>query len=338
MAIRAMRPAFLLMLAAALCGCSRSPRSPLPSNRPCPEVTREMISDPNIEALDDEFLEILCPDSRVEAIAEGLKFTEGPVWMDAEGCLLFSDIPADTIYRWSQQDGLSVFRKPSHNANGNTTDLQGRLLTCEHGSRTLTRTEADGTVTTLAAEYDGKKLNSPNDVVVKSDGTVWFTDPPYGIKADQQEQPTCNVFRLDPETGTLTVVLDSLSRPNGLCFSPDESRLYVADSSGKSQKIIVLHVSEDGEVTGQETFGSVPTGVPDGMRVDEAGRLYSTCGEGVCVYAPDGRLLGKIKTPESAANCAFGGPDGRTLFMTAKTGVHRVKLAVRDATAARDGR
>jgi gluconolactonase len=292
-----------------------------------------MVTDPNIEVLDDDFLKILCPDSRVETIAEGLNFTEGPVWMKDEGCLLFSDIPEDTMYRWTEVDGLSVFRKPSHNTNGNTTDLEGRLLSCQHGTRTLTRTEKDGSVITLASEFGGKKLNSPNDVVVKSDGTIWFTDPPYGIKKDQIEQPANQVFRLDPATGEMTMVLDSLGMPNGLCFSPDERLLYVADSWHRHDpKIHVLSMSCRGALESDDVFARVPKGVPDGMRVDQDGRLYSTSGEGVCVYAPDGRLLGKIKTMQTAANCTFGGPDGRTLFITASNNVHKVKLAVHGAS------
>ena len=256
----------------------------------------------------------------LRCIAKDLKFTEGPVWLPDKKCLLFSDIPADTIYRWSKDDGLKVFRRPSHNSNGNILDLTGRLLTCEHGSRTLTRTEKDGKVTTLASSYKGKKLNSPNDLAVKSDGTIWFTDPPYGLRGKKSEQPANYVFRLDPGKTEPVAVVDDMARPNGICFSPDEKYLYVANS-GKAHHVRRFAVKADNTLAEGKVFVTIDPGGPDGMRVDSSGRLYSTAGNGVQVFSPAGKLLGVVRTPKGAANCAFGGPDGTTLFITARDSV-----------------
>ena len=276
---------------------------------------------------------ILRPDSAVERIATGFRFTEGPVWVPARACLLFSDIPADQILRWAPGGGASVWRQPSRHSNGNTLDREGRLLTCEHGSRHLTRTEADGTVTLLASTYAGKPLNSPNDVVVKSDGTIWFTDPPYGIPADRIEQPHNYVFRRDPGATEPIAVAADFAMPNGLCFSPDEKTLYIADSSDRHH-IRAFAVNSDNTLSGGAVFAVISPGVPDGMRCDDEGRLYSTAADGVHVFAPSGEMLGKILTPETAANCAFGGPEGHTLFITATTSLYATKLAARGARAA----
>jgi gluconolactonase len=210
-------------------------------------------------------------------------------------------------------------------------DRDGCLLTCEHGSRTVTRTAADGTVTTVADSYGGKKLNSPNDIVVKSDGTIWFTDPPYGIKPEQVAQPASYVFRLDPGASELVPVADDFPRPNGLCFSPDESLLFIGDSDGGKRHVRVFEVGSDNTLSGGDVFANIDKGVPDGIRTDVDGRLYSTAGDGVHVFAPDGRLLGRIHTPETAANCTFGGSDRQTLFITATSEVWRIRLAVRGA-------
>ena len=284
------------------------------------------------EILDDSFNAILTADSELRAIADGFTFTEGPAWWGARACLLFSDIPADTIHRWTEDEGHSVFRRPSRQANGNTIDLAGNLVTCEHGSRTVTRTSPDGEVETIASTYDGKRLNSPNDVVVKSDGTIWFTDPPYGIKPEARQQAANYVFRLDPGASEPVIVADDFSRPNGLCFSPDERLLYIADSDTEIHHVRRFEVQGDNALAGGQVFAVVEPGVPDGMRVDAEGRLYSSAADGVQVFSADGRLLGKIHTPQTAANCTFGGPDGRTLFITATSGVWAVDLAVRGAT------
>jgi gluconolactonase len=285
----------------------------------------------DFELLDDAFGAALAPDPRLRLIASGFQFTEGPVWLDDGQCLLFSDIPADTIYRWKEGDVHSAWRKPSHNSNGNTTDLQGRLVTCEHGSRRVTRTEKDGSVTVLASTYGGKRLNSPNDVVVKSDGTIWFTDPPYGIKPEQQEQPKCFVFRLDAGAKEPTPVAEDLFRPNGLAFSPDERLLYVANSDRAAPVVRRFRVRPDDTLEGGETLFRIDPGVPDGFRCDAEGRIFCTAGDGVHVFSPEGKLLGRIRTPQTAANCTFGGPDHKTLFITAVSSVWAVRLNVRGA-------
>jgi len=284
------------------------------------------------EILDDSFRSILKADSELRAIAEGFTFTEGPAWWDECRCLVFSDIPADTIFRWTEAEGHAVFRQPSRHANGNTIDGQGNLVTCEHGSRTVTRTSPDGQVTTLAETFDGKRLNSPNDVVVKNDGTIWFTDPPYGIKPEQREQSVNYVFRLDPGAAEPVIVAADFSRPNGLCFSPDERLLYIADSDTGIHHVRRFEVRADNALAGGEVFAIVEPGVPDGIRVDAEGRLYTTAADGVQVFDSGGTLLGKIHTPQTAANCTFGGPDGRTLFITATSSVWAVDLVVRGAT------
>jgi len=280
----------------------------------------------------DSFREILLPDSRVVRRADGLKFTEGPAWLPDADCLLFSDLGAGKIMRWSERDGLSVWRAPSNFANGNTLDVDGRLITCEHGARRVTatasvaRTTHDSGISVLAESYAGKRLNSPNDVIVKPDRTIWFTDPPYGIKPEQVEQPANYVFRLDPGAAGPVPVTDSMLRPNGLCFSPHESLLYVADSSIERHHVRVFRVVPGNALSGGDVFAMIEPGVPDGMRADKNGRVYITAGDGVHVYSPGGQCLGGIRVPEVTANCTFGGRDGRTLFMTASTGLYAVKL------------
>ena len=285
----------------------------------------------DFEIVDESFREILRPDSALRRIAAGLRFTEGPVWIAKDNCLLFSDIPADTIYRWREGKGLEVFRRPSHNANGNTLDAAGRLITCEHGSRTVTRTAAGGKVTTLARTYKSKPLNSPNDAVVKSDGTIWFTDPDYGIKPEQRRQPVNYVFRIDPGAKEPVVVADEFARPNGLCFSPDEKLLYVADSDGRRHHVRRFAVQADNTLQGGRLFATIRPGAPDGIRVDQAGRLFATSGDGVQVFSPAGKLLGRIRTPQAGANCAFGGRDLKTLFITAREAVWAADLATAGA-------
>jgi gluconolactonase len=297
---------------------------PVTTTQPAPEGK-------DFEALDARFRAVIRSDSAVVAIAKGLKFTEGPVWVPDRAELVFSDIPAGTLYQWAEGKDLAVFRKPSHNANGNTLDMQGRLITCEHGSRTVTRTDADGKVATIASTYKGGRLNSPNDAAVKSDGTIWFTDPPYGLpKGAKKEQAKNYVFRLDPNAAEPVVVADDFDMPNGLCFSPEEKLLYVADS-GKPHHVRRFAVGKDNTLSGGKVFAAIQPGVPDGIRCDEAGRLFSTAGDGVQVFDADGTLVGRIRTPEPAANCCFGGADRTTLFITARTAVYAVKLAVAGA-------
>lgn len=285
----------------------------------------------HIETIEPGMRDVLLRDSRLECLAEGFQFVEGPAWWPAAGGLIFSDIPADIIYLWTEAEGHRVWRQPSRKANGNTIDLAGNLITCEHGSRTVTRTAPDGETTTLASSYRGRKLNSPNDLVVKRDGTIWFTDPPYGIKPEMSEQAANFVFRLDGDSAEPAVVASDFSRPNGLCFSPDERLLYIADSDKGIHHVRRFEVQSDNTLKGGEVFAVIDPGVPDGMRIDSEGRLYSTAADGVHVFAADGRLLGRIHTPRTAANCTFGGPDGRTLFITATDAVWAIRLASRGA-------
>ena len=269
----------------------------------------------------------------LKKLAGGFDWAEGPVWMGDANCLLFSDIPNDKILRWSPDQGLSVYRAPSNFSNGHTRDRQGRLVSCEHGGRRVTRTEWDGRVTVLADGYQGKPLNSPNDVVVKSDGSIWFTDPHYGIMTNYeghksaQELP-CNVYRIDPD-GTLEAVLTDFNCPNGLCFSPDETRLYVADTGRMfhkdAQHIKVFHMAT-GRPKGGKVFHAIAPGCADGIRVDSEGNLWSSAGDGVHCVAPDGTLLGKIAVPEIVSNLCFGGRAKQTLFITATTSLYAINL------------
>ena len=273
----------------------------------------------------------LLAEQNVRKLASGMNFIEGPVWTnDDGGYLVFSDIPADELKKWTEKDGVTTFRKPSHNSNGNTRDRQGRLITCEHGSRRVTRTENDGSVTVLAETFNSRKLNSPNDVVVKSDGTLFFTDPTYGLEKRPQEQPGQFVYRLNPETKELTPLVKDFEQPNGLCFSPDEKRLYVADS-GKPHHIRVFDVTEQGTLESGRTFCVIDQGVPDGIRCDERGNIWSSAGDGVQIFSPEGKLLARIKVPESPANLCFGGADGKTLFITARTSLYAIKTNVMGA-------
>ena len=288
------------------------------------------MSGQDFEVRSDAFRKVFTADSRVEKICEGLVFTEGPVWFAEGNYLVFSDNRDNKMLRWSEKDSMTVFREHTNNANGNTLDRQGRLVTAGHSSRTLYRTESDGTITVLADGYDGKKLNSPNDLVVKSDDTIWLTDPPYGIKPEEQEQPASYVFRLDPD-GRLTAVADDFSRPNGLAFSPDESLLYIADSDRSVAHIRVFDVMPDNTLTSGRVFANISPGIPDGFRLDTEGRLYTSAGDGVQVYSPEGELLGKILCEQRTANCVFGGPGKHTLFMTSETAVYRVALATTGA-------
>ena len=275
--------------------------------------------------------DLVAADAKVEKLAGGMRFTEGPVWMarDHGGFLVFSDIPADELKKWSPADrALSTFRRPSHQTNGNALDREGRLVSCEHHARRVTRTEPDGTVTTLVDSFQGKKLNSPNDVVVKSDGTIWFTDPPYGLPRDAKRDLDRNyVFRFEPKTHEISVAADDFDMPNGLCFSPDEAKLYIADS-GRPHHVRVFDVGEDGKLSNGRVFCVIEPGVPDGMRCDERGNLWSTAGDGIHIFAPDGKLIGKIPVPETPANLCFGGEDGRTLFITGRTSLYSIRVGV----------
>ena len=288
-------------------------------------VSAFYVSDPAFEAIIGENPEI-------ESLAIGFGFTEGPVWMGDH--LLFSDIPNNRIVKYQvTEEGphITTFRYPSGNSNGHTLDPQGRLVSCEHSNRRVTRTENTGRITVLANRFEGKRLNSPNDVVVKSDGSVYFTDPPYGLPGQSQgkELDFNGVFRLSPDGDSLSVLIRDMDRPNGLAFSPDESRLYVADSS--KYHIRVFDVQPDGSVTNSRIFAelkSEESGVPDGMKLDVEGNVYSTGPGGVWVFNPGGALLGRINPPQVPANCGWADDDRKTLYMTARTGLYRVRLNI----------
>ena len=295
--------------------------------------------DPAIITLDPRFDAIKPPmNAAVERLYTGCRWSEGPVWFGEFRSLLWSDIPNNRILKWEEETGaVSIFRKPSNYANGNTRDRQGRLVTCEHGMRRVTRTEHDGSITVICNRFDGvegKPLNSPNDVVVKSDGSIWFTDPAFGILGNYEgfkatpELPT-NVYRVDPRTGRATVVAGDINFPNGLCFSPDESRMYIVESRGKPRAIRVYDVVEDGtKLANSRIFGDIGEGTPDGFRCDVAGNLWCGWGpgelNGVAVFAPDGKMIGRIALPERCANLCFGGRSRNRLFMAASQSLYAV--------------
>ncbi len=297
-----------------------------------------------LAAADDERFRKLVPaDAKVEQLAGGMKFTEGPVWSDEDsGFLIFSDIPANELKRWDAKNGLTVFRADSNQTNGNTRDGNGRLISCEHAARRVTRTEKDGTTTVVASAYTGK-FNSPNDAVVMRDGTMWFTDPPYGLpKGEKRELDKNYVFIVRDDLHVAPAASD-FDMPNGLCLSPDEKKLYVADS-GKPHHIRVFDVMStvgDDPAAGRpavswqlangRVFCVIDNGVPDGIRCDEHGNVWSSAGDGVHVFAPDGKLIGKVRVPESPANLCFGGAEGKTLLITARTSLYAIKTNVRGA-------
>jgi len=280
---------------------------------------------------DDDAAALIEPGAKVTKLAGDLKFTEGPVWLPKEKKLVFSDIPNSKLMQWSEKDGLSVFR-PSEQANGNILDLDGLLISCQHAARNLIRTEADGKITVLADKFDGKRFNSPNDVAIRSDGTLWFTDPPWGLTG-AAEVPGHWVYKLDPKTGKVEVVVKDLAMPNGINFSPDESRIYIADTGGHTKHpdpafhklpagVHCYEVSKEGQL-GKKLF-TIPEG-SDGMTLDVEGNLYTTHG-GVNIFNADGKKLGQIKVPEGPANVTFGGDDYKTLFITARTSLYSIRM------------
>jgi len=269
-------------------------------------------------------------DEWVEQLFTGGRWTEGPVYFPAGRYLLFSDIPNDRMLRFDELTGtIGVYRAPAGYSNGNTVDRQGRLVTCEHGHRRLTRTEPDGTVTVLTDRYDGKRLNSPNDLVEHSDRSIWFTDPSYGIDSDYEghravsEIGACNVYRLDPSTGETTVVADDFIRPNGLAFSPDETQLYVVDTRQKHMRRFDV---AGGRLSGGEVFATCNAGSFDGIRLDDVGRIWAAAHDGLHCFDPDGSLLGKLQLPEIVSNLTFGGPKRNDLFITATSSVYSLRL------------
>ncbi len=300
--------------------------------------------DPAVTILHPSFAKYRLPLAAVERLATGLRWAEGPVWFGDARHLLVSDIPNNRILKWEEETGaVSVFRRPSHFANGNTRDRQGRLVTCEHGGRRVTRTELDGSITVLMDRFEGKRLNSPNDVVVKSDGSIWFTDPPFGLLGDyegaraEQELPEA-LYRLDPATGQATVMDDAIAGPNGLAFSPDERVLYVVQSRASPRNILAYDVTGDGVgITGRRVLIDAGPGTPDGFRLDEDGNLWCGWGmgtpelDGVMVFSAQGEPIGRIQLPERCANLCFGGPKRNRLFMAASQSVYALYVNTQGA-------
>lgn len=280
----------------------------------------------------DDFASCVDPAAVVRKLAGDMKFTEGPVWIPRDGgYLIFSDIPADELKRWSEKDGLTTFRKPSHNTNGNILDAEGRLISCEHSGRRLSILDGDGTLRTLVDRFEGKAFNSPNDVVIARDGAVYFTDPDYGLRGQPSEIGGNWIYRFDPKTKNLRVLSKDFDKPNGIALSPDGKTLYVADS-GKPKHIRAFDVDADGGISNGRVFCTIDKGAPDGIRCDADGRLWSSAGDGVRVFDTIGKLLGTIAVPESPANLCFGGADGKTLFMTARTSLYAIEVRVKGLT------
>jgi gluconolactonase len=282
----------------------------------------------DFEVIDQAAFDELFPKgATVRKLAGGMVFTEGPAWIaePGGGYLVFSDVPANEMKRWDSAGGVRTFRVPSGSANGNAVDREGRLNTAEHAGR-ISRTEKDGTVTTVVDSFDGKRLSSPNDVIVARAGTIWFTDPPYGLSGRKQETPGNYVYRFDPTAKTLVAVVTDIATPNGLCLSPDESILYVANSA-KPPDIRAYSVSEAAPFTGR-VFATIDKGIPDGIRCDARGNVWSSARDGVQIFAPSGRRIARILLPETAANLTFGGANGRTLFITASTSLYAVDTLV----------
>jgi gluconolactonase len=312
---------------------------------PKPQV---VYPDPAVEVVDQRFAKYKIGNAAVERLYTGARWAEGPVWVADGRYLLFSDIPNNRMLRWLEDTGeVSVFRSPSNYSNGNFRDRQGRLLTCEHDTRRVTRTEPDGTITVLMDRFQGKKLNAPNDLVVHSDGAIWFSDPGYGIMSNYEghkaafELPA-NVYRLDPKTGEATVVVSELDKPNGLCFSPDEKLLYVVDTgvpkhSGDPLPIWVYDVVDGVRLKNRRMFVNMAPGLSDGIRCDVDGNVWSAAGwagegfNGVHVFAPDGALIGKIHLPETCANLCFGGAKKNRLFMAASQSLYALYVGTEGA-------
>ena len=299
---------------------------------------------PSLEVMDPRFRALVFPNVHLETLYSGCRWAEGPAWFAAGRYLVWSDIPNDRMLRWDETDGsVSVFRQPALNTNGHTVDLQGRLVSCEHRGRCVSRTEHDGSRSVLAERINGQRLNSPNDVVVKSDGSIWFTDPSYGIDSDYEgdaapsETGQRGVYRIAPGGGPVECVASDFVQPNGLAFSPDERLLYIADTgathvSDGPRHIRRFEVGSDGRsLAGGAVFAVCEAGLFDGFRLDSAGHLWASAADGVHCHAPDGTLLGKIRVPETVANVCFGGAKLNRLFICATTSLYAVYLNARGA-------
>ncbi len=297
---------------------------------------------PHLEVMDPAFKQLVLMNTHLDKLWSGGRWLEGPAWFGGGRYLIFSDIPNNRMLRFDDTDSsVSEFRAPSNNANGNTMDLQGRLITCEHLGRRVVRTEHDGVETVVADNFEGKRLNSPNDVIVSSDGAIWFTDPSYGIDLDYEgaradsELGSNNVYRVDPITGAIKAVVKDFVQPNGLAFSPDEKILYIADTGvthiEDGPKHIRKFFVENGTLSGGDAISTCPVGHYDGFRIDVAGNIWSSTGEGVHCLSPSGDLLGKIKTPEVVANLCFGGAKRNRLFICGTTSLYATYLNVSGA-------
>eukprot|EP01116_Phalansterium_solitarium_P019797 TRINITY_DN5667_c0_g1_i1.p1 TRINITY_DN5667_c0_g1~~TRINITY_DN5667_c0_g1_i1.p1 ORF type:complete len:306 (+),score=78.62 TRINITY_DN5667_c0_g1_i1:132-1049(+) len=299
----------------------------------------------DVEIFDQRALSLIDPHGKLEQLWTGTKWCEGPVYLPEDDSVVWSDIPGDRLLRWSTKDGFSVFLQPSHFQNGHTRDLEGRIVGCSHGLRAVLRREHDGTWQAVVDRWNGKKLNSPNDVVVKSDGTIWFTDPDYGLIVDEEgvaenggvkELDGCFVFRFDPKSGQLNAVITDMAKPNGLAFSPDESVLYVSDTARshdpdgahhiRAYDIVEGHTAANGRL-----FVDVEPGVSDGFRVDEIGNVWSSSRDSVQVFSAQAERLAKINVPETVANLTFGGPNQNQLYITASTSLYAFDVRVRGA-------
>ena len=299
--------------------------------------------DDPFEVLDRRFRQYTIPIAWLERLHTGMRWAEGPVYFADLRCLIWSDIPNNRMWRLDEESGaVSIFRAPSNFSNGNTRDREGRLITCEHQTRRVTRTEYDGRITVIASRHQGKRLNAPNDVAVKSDGTIWFTDPTYGISAEyeggkaESEIGNCNVYRCDPRDGSLRVVADDFRRPNGIAFSPDECLLYIADSGfwpnpEWPHHIRSFSISEDGQLHDGRILAEVSPGIPDGFRVDTDGNIWTSAGDGVQCFTSSGDLIGKVRVPEKVANVAFGGPARNRLYICGHTSLYAIFLNARGA-------
>jgi len=293
--------------------------------------------------LDERFARLFSSNAQLYRLYTGCRWAEGPAYFPAGRYLIWSDIPNNRMLRYDDCNGeVSIFRSPSNHSNGNTVDRQGRLVTCEHSGRRISRTEHDGRITSIADRHQGKRLNSPNDVVVKSDGSIWFTDPTYGIDSDyegeqaESEIGASHLYRVDPQSGAIRVVADDFFKPNGLAFSPDEKKLYVADTGRTHGRDLPAHirvfdVQEDGRLSGGTVLADCTAGLFDGFRIDDAGRLWSSSAEGIHCIHPDGTLIGKVMVPEVVSNVCFGGLKRNQLFICGTTSLYTVHLHVNGA-------